>query len=108
MTTVGEGISALAGKVFNVFKLGAASIVTRVLGAFGLTMVSLRGVVPALKAFLADHANLLPPKVIEFAQAIGLDVAMTVILSALAIKLAFKVIIVPKAAIAAVTGAPVP
>lgn len=69
---------------------------TRVLGAFGLTMVSLNSVVPGLKAFLMQYAAMLPPKATDFLSAIALDVFMTMILSALAIRLTWKVLNLPK------------
>lgn len=49
---------------------------TRVLGAFGLTMVSLNSVVPGLKAFLMQYAAMLPPKATDSLSAIALDVFM--------------------------------
>lgn len=105
MTAIGEIIAGFAGKVFNVFKAGAAAIVTRVLGAFGLTMVSLNSVVPSLKAFLMEYAAMLPAKATAFLSAIAIDVFMTMILSALAIRLAWKVLILPKSVANALPGA---
>lgn len=96
MTAIGEIIAGFAGKVFNVFKAGAAAIVARILGAFGLTAVSLNSVVPSLKEFLMQYAAMLPPKATEFLSAIGIDIFMTMVLSALAIRLAWKVFILPK------------
>jgi hypothetical protein len=82
-----------------------AAIVMRVLGAFGLTMVSLNSVVPSLKAFLMQYASLLPPKATAFLSAIAIDVFMTMILSALAIRLAWKVLILPKSVANSLPGA---
>ena len=105
MTPIGEIIAGIAGKVFNVFKTGAAAIVTRVLGAFGLTMVSLNSVVPSLKAYLMEYANVLPAKATEFLSAVAIDKFMTMVLSALAIRLAWKVLILPKGVASSLPGA---
>lgn len=96
MTAIGELIAGIAGKVFNVFKLGMASIVSRVLGAFGLTVVSMNAILPNLKTWLQQYVTALPESVLQFASAIGLDVFFTMILSALTVRMAFKVFIVPK------------
>ena len=95
LSAIGELIAGLAGKVFNVFKLGAAAIVTRVLSAFGLSVVSMNALLPNLKAFLLEYVNALPPQVLQLASDIGLDVFFTMILSALTVRFAYKVFIIP-------------
>lgn len=96
MSAIGELIGGVAGKVFNVFKLGAASIVSRVLGTFGLTLVSMNTLLPDIKEFIQGYVNQLPPKVLELAAALGVDVFFTMIASALVVKMAFKVFLLPK------------
>ena len=95
MTAIGEIIAGFAGKVFNVFKAGAAIIVTRVLGAFGLSLVSMNALLPSLKDYLSSFAAQIPPKALEFLGAVGMDVFMSVVLSALTIRFATKVFILP-------------
>lgn len=96
MTPIGAIISGLVGKLFNAFKVGAGAIVGRVLSWFGLSLVSVNALLPSLKSYLLDYASRIPPKAMEFISAIGLDVFMTLILSALSIRLATKVFILPK------------
>ncbi len=95
MSAIGEIIGGIAGKVFNVFKLGIGVIAARLLSFFGLTMISMNAVLPNLKAMLLEYVNRLPPKALQMASALGVDVFFTIILSALTIRLAWKVFIVP-------------
>lgn len=105
MTVLGELVGAMAGKLFVVFKRGAAIIVGRVLATFGLALVSFQSVLPNLKQFLLGYVQGIPPKALEFMGAVGLDVAMTMILSALTVRLAWKVFIIPKGVADALPGA---
>ncbi|WP_342315400.1 DUF2523 family protein [Lysobacter sp. FW306-1B-D06B] len=95
MSAIGEIIAGVAGKIFNVFKVGAGIIVARILGAFGLSLVSLNAILPSLKDYLTSYANLIPPKGLEFLGAVGMDVFMSCVLSALTIRLATKIFILP-------------
>jgi len=95
VSAIGEIIAGFAGKVFNAFKAGAAFIVARVLGAFGLSLVSLNAILPSLKDQLSQYASHIPPKAVEFLSAVGADVFMTLVISALTVRLATKVFIVP-------------
>jgi hypothetical protein len=95
VTPIGEIIAVFAGKIFNLFKVGAGIIVARILGAFGLSLVTLNAILPSLKDYLTNFASQIPPKALEFLGAVGMDVFMTVVLSALTIRLATKVFILP-------------
>lgn len=74
----------------------AASIVGRVLSTFGLTMVSFQSIMPDIKAYLISVVGGLPGNIVSLLSAMGVDVAMTLILSALSVRLAWKVFIIPK------------
>jgi len=97
MSAIGEMILTLVKTLIFAIKAAAAGIVTRVLAAFGLSLVTFNGVLPGLKSFLAEYLNRLPPKSMDFVAAVGLDVAMTMIVSALTVRMAWKVFIIPKA-----------
>lgn len=89
-----------------VLKLAAAGIVGRVLATFGLTMVTFDTVLPNLKAFVLQYAGGLPPAAMEMAAAVGIGQAMSMVLSALTVRLAWKVFIVPTSVANAIGGSP--
>lgn len=78
----------------------AGTIVGKVLSFFGLTMISFNAILPDIKAFLMGLVGGLPAPIKNLLGALGVDVAMTMICSALVIRLAWKVFIIPKAAAA--------
>lgn len=85
------GVTALIDGI----KAAAGTIVAKVLGAFGLSIVSFETILPNLKSFVMGYVSGLPAQALEFLGAIGLGEAMSMILSALTIRLASKVFIVP-------------
>lgn len=86
----------LLGHMFKRLRLAAAGIVGQVLSTFGLTMVSFNSVLPELKSLLAAQVAGLPGWATNLIGALGIDVAMTIIVSALAVRMAWKVWIIPK------------
>lgn len=100
MGQVWEWIMGGIGHLVAALKAAAAGIVGKVLGTFGLTMVTFNSILPPLKAYILNLAGQLPAQYIEFLGAIGIGIGMSMILSALTIRLAWKVFIVPKAAVA--------
>lgn len=82
--------------LFKGLKDAAAGIVGKVLSTFGLTMVSFNSVLPQLKSFLAAQVAGLPGWAINLISALGIDVAMTIVISALSVRMAWKVWIIPK------------
>ena len=105
LSFIADMATAVGRFVFAAFRDGIGLLFAKLLGVFGLTTISLSAVLPDLKAFLSDYATALPPIVLEFAAAIGLDVFMTMVISALSIRLASKVFIVPKAVADQLPGA---
>lgn len=82
----------------------AAGIVGKVLGTFGLTLVTFHGLLPSLKAFVMQFVSGLPAQALQFLGAVGIGISMSMILSALTVRLAWKVFIVPKAVADALGG----
>jgi hypothetical protein len=95
MTAIGDWIARAVAHMFTVFRDGAVFIVGKVLATFGITLVSMNALLPDLKAFLMEYTAALPPAVTEMAAAVGLDVFFTMILSALTVRLAGKIIPMP-------------
>lgn len=75
-------------------KLAAAGIVGRVLAAFGLTWVSWAYVLPDVKGFVQQFASGLPGWLLQVMGAMGVDVFMVMILSALVAKAGLRVFLV--------------
>lgn len=85
-----------ASHLFKGLKVAAAGIVSQVLATFGLTMVTFNALLPQLKSLLAAQIAGLPGWAINLISALGLDVAMTIVCSALSVRMAWKVWIIPK------------
>lgn len=85
------GIAHLLG----VLKIAAAGIVGKVLGTFGLTMVTFEALLPNLKNFVMGYVSGMPADALNMLGALGIGQAMSMILSALTIRMAWKVFIVP-------------
>lgn len=92
---VWEWIAKGVGYLFGTLKTAIGGLVARVLGTFGLSLVTFNGILPDLKSFLGGFLDNLPPAVLQLASAVGLDVAMTMIISALTVRLAWSVFIIP-------------
>ncbi len=95
MSAVGEMISGVAKGIFNVFLTGVPLLITKVLSAMGLTVLSLNTILPTAKNFVQNYIVQLPPKLLELAAAVGIDVAVSMVISAAVVKVSFKVFIVP-------------
>jgi len=96
-----KGIIHLVGAIKN----AAAGIVGKVLATFGLTTVTFNAVLPNLKAFVMQYVVQLPASMLDFLSYLGVGTAMTMILSALTVRLTWKVFIVPKAVADQMPGA---
>ena len=71
-------------------KHAASFIFARVLAATGLTFVSYNYVLPDVKQFVAQNATGLDGSVIQLAGAMGVDVFMTMVLSALVARVGMR------------------
>lgn len=86
-------------------KLAAAGIVGRVLATMGLSVVTFEGILPNLKAFVVSHISGLSGDTMSLLGYLGIGQAMSMILSALTIRLAWKVFIIPKSIADSMGGA---
>lgn len=84
-------------RLMTAIKLAAAGIVGRILSTFGLSIVSFEAILPNLKSFVMQYVSGLPSEALNLLGALGVGQAMSMILSALTVRLAWKVFIVPTA-----------
>lgn len=99
-------IGGLSEMLISGIKGSAGIIFGKVLGFFGLTLLSFSVLLPRLKAFVLQFVSGLPAEALDFLGAIGIGQAMSMVFSALVIRLSMKVLIVPKAAADALGGNP--
>lgn len=76
-------------------KLAVAGMAGRVLSAFGLTIVTFNSVLPNLKSYIVQFTGGLSPEASNLLGYLCIGVVMSMILSALTIRLAWKVFIIP-------------
>ena len=88
-----DGVAHLIGSL----KESISGIVGKFLAASGLTTVSWTAVLPNLKAFIAQQMGGISGPAAEMLGYLRVGEAISMILSALTIRLAWKVFIVPKA-----------
>ena len=96
MSAVWEWITGGIARLIIALKLAAAGIVGRILGTFGVTMVTFEALLPQLKSFVLQFASGMPAEALNFLGAVGLGQAMSMIFSALTVRLAWKLFIVLK------------
>ncbi|OLG54618.1 hypothetical protein BXO407_20500 [Xanthomonas oryzae pv. oryzae] len=87
-----KGVLFLLGKLKDV----AAGIVGKILGTFGLTLVSFEAVLPRLKEFITTNISGLDGPAGQMLGYLGIGTAMSMVLSALTVRMAWKVFLVPK------------
>lgn len=87
------------GHLLSGLKAIAATIVGKVLATFGLTLISISALLPQLKAFVLQFVSGIPAELLNFLGYLNIGVAMSMIFSALTVRLALKVLIVPTAAV---------
>lgn len=96
MGMVWDWVSKGAEHVVGVAKDAAAGIVGKFLATFGLTTVTFNAILPNLKAFVLQYMGGLPADAVSFLGYLQVGTAMSMILSALTVRLTWKVFIVPK------------
>ncbi|MDH6329500.1 hypothetical protein M2299_000300 [Stenotrophomonas sp. 1278] len=92
-TWILKGVVLLVGTL----KDAAAGIFARILATFGLTTVTFNAILPNLKAFVTQWTGGLSPAANDLLGYLGVGTAMSMVLSALAVRMTWKVFIVPKA-----------
>lgn len=89
---IAKGVTHLVGTL----KDAAAGIVGKFLAAFGLTTVTFNAVLPNLKSFVLQYVGAIPGPMLDFLSYLGVGTVMSMILSALTVRMTWKVFIVPK------------
>jgi len=105
MGQVWEWITGAVAHLLGSLKMAAAGIVGKVLGTFGLTMITFDALLPNLKAFVMGYVSGMPADALNMMGALGIGQAMSMILSALAVRITWKVYIVPTTVANAIGGA---
>lgn len=82
------------GSMIFALKAVVGALVGRVLAAFGLTWVSYAYVLPEVKAWVQDYATGLPSTILQLMGALGVDIFMVMILSAVVAKVGMRVFLV--------------
>lgn len=90
---IAEGVGHLLGKL----KEAASGIVGKVLATFGLTTISFEAILPNLKAYVLQFTGGITGQAADLLGYLGIGQVISMILSALTVRLAWKVFIVPKA-----------
>lgn len=90
-TWITDGIAHLLGGL----KTAAFGIVGKVLSTFGLSLVTFEALLPRLKEFVLSLLSGAPQMALEMLAATGIGEGMSMIFSALTVRLAWKVMIVP-------------
>lgn len=84
-------ISGSVGKFFDMARSLAAGIVGRIFATAGVGLASYNVLLPQVVDFVQQYLNGLPPGILEMMAALRLDQALTLIFSALAVKMGTKV-----------------
>jgi len=92
-----EWIKRGANFLWTVMFGGVGRIVSKVLSTAGITLVSINQLLPQLKSAITDYFSGLPDWAHNFVGAVGFDVFMSMVLSALSVRFMFKVIPMPTA-----------
>lgn len=95
MNAIWNWITGAVGHLLAGLRDMAAGIFGKVLATFGLSLVTFETLLPNLKSFVQGFVSGLPAEILAFMGAIGIGQAMSMILSALAVRMAWKVFIVP-------------
>lgn len=85
------------GALFLVGKLKdtASGIVGKILATFGLSLVSFEAILPSLKSFVLQYASGLSGTTLQLIGYLNVGVAMSMVLSALTVRMTWKVFLVP-------------
>ncbi len=97
MSSIWEWITRGVNLVWTVLFGGIGRIVTKALSTAGITLVSVNQLLPQLRSAIADYFSGLPDWAHNFIGAVGFDVFMSMILSALSVRFMFKIIPMPTA-----------
>lgn len=96
MGKVWEWITQGVAFLFGYLKGIIGHLFGKVLATFGLTMISFEVILPQITAYITQFVSGMPAEALNFLGYIGLGKAMSMVLSALTVAGASKVMIVPK------------
>lgn len=105
MGMVWDWIADGAQHLIGTAKDAAAGIVGKFLATFGLTTVTFNQILPSLKSFVLEHMSGLQGPALEFLSYLGVGTVMSMILSALTVRMTWKIFIVPKSVADQIPGA---
>ncbi len=88
-----DATTSLVGKL----KDASAGMLGKMLAAFGLTTVTFNALLPKLKEFVMQFIGGLDGPAMQMLNYLGVGISFSMILSALTVRMAWKVFIVPKA-----------
>ncbi|MDH1659868.1 DUF2523 domain-containing protein [Stenotrophomonas sp. GD03777] len=88
-----NGVSHLLGKTRDV----AAGLAGKALATFGLTTVTFNALLPKLKEFVMQFIGGIDGPAWQMLSYLGVGIAFSMIFSALTVRMAWKIFIVPKA-----------
>ncbi|MEA9838961.1 DUF2523 family protein [Xanthomonas campestris] len=86
-------LTKLSGLLITGLKLGAAGIVGRVMAGLGMTWVNFTYSLPAIKSWLSSKFAGLPDNVTTILSASGIDIFMTLIISAIVARLGMRTVV---------------
>lgn len=89
-----EIIQKASNLIITGLKVAASAIYARVMSFMGLSWVTFAQVLPEVKGWLHDQAAGLPSQAQDFMGACGIDVFMVLIVSAVASRVGFQVMLV--------------
>jgi len=104
MGQVWTWITGAIAHLLGALKIAAAGIVGKVLGTFGLTMVTFEALLPNLQSFVMGYVSGMPADGLNMLGALGIGKAMSMILSAITVRILWKVFIVPTSVANAIAG----
>jgi hypothetical protein len=82
----------LAGLLVTGFKIAAGSIIGRGMAGAGLAWVNFAYTLPTVKGWVTDKFGGLPSNIAQFLAATGVDVMMTLILSAIVARVGMRAV----------------
>ncbi|MBB5865925.1 DUF2523 family protein [Xanthomonas sp. 3058] len=97
-------LSKLTGLLITALKLGAGGIVGRVMAGIGLTWVNFTYSMPAVKQWIADKFSGMPDNVLTILAASGIDVFMTLIVSAIVARVGMRAFVTSVSALESMIG----
>jgi len=92
--TITSTLVGFAGHALGALKTAAGFIAARVLAALGLTFVNYQYVLPEVKGWITPYLSAIPGSVGQLTGALGVDVFMIMILSALVARVGMRAFLV--------------